>query len=157
MAGQKRYQRPPWYFSLVLMLGGLAALFFAGQVTALQCGHINPFRLDCVKETNWMGFIQMGEKETIRDVRGAQVEENCDDGCTYRVQLTLRQGGIVPLTAYSYSPNAEQTAARINAYAEHGGGEALELRLGLRWWGLVMGVIFTLSGFGLIIVNIKSK
>ena len=157
MADQKVYQRPPWYFSLFFMVGGLAALFYAGQITALQCRHIEPFRLDCVKETNWMGLIQMGEKETIRDVRGAQVDESCDDGCTYRVQLTRRQGGVVPLTTYSYSPNAEQVAARINAYAEHGGGETLELRMGLGLWGLIMGVILTLAGFGLIIVTIKSK
>ena len=148
------------FFLLPFMLSGLGMLFFLGQVTTLQCTHIEPFQLECVKETTWMGLIPL-EKETLDDVRGAQVDSSRGGkgGSTYCVQLTRRQGGVVPLTAvYSSGAEAkEKVAARINAYAKDGEGETLKVRMGIEWIGLVMGVIFTLVGIVPVIMIIKIK
>jgi hypothetical protein len=92
-------------------------------------------------------------KETITDVRGAEVDESCDeDGCTYRVRvLTGRRS--VPLTEY-YSSGwgaKEKVADEINDYVARGGEEPLKVRDGNVMLGALFGGIFAIAGLGIAI------
>jgi hypothetical protein len=132
---------------LILVVAGLAVMFFFARVAELECSRPEPSTVQCVKEIKWLGVVSMN-KETIRDVRGAQVDESCDeDGCTYRVRVIASQGDV-PLTGYYSSGRSakERTADQINAYVARGGEEPLTVSDGSVILGALVGGAFAVAG-----------
>jgi hypothetical protein len=134
-------------FGLIFVVIGLVVVFFFARVTELECSRPEPSTVQCVKESKWLGVVSMS-KETIHNVRGAEVDESCDDdGCTYRVRV-IADRGSVPLTEY-YSSGwgaKEKTADQINTYVARGGNEALTVSDGSVILGVLIGGVFAVAG-----------
>ena len=139
-------------FGLIFVVVGLAVLFFFARVAELECSRPEPSTVQCVREIKWLGVVSMS-RETIHNVRGAEVDKSCDeDGCTYRIVLHTGQGNV-PLTAYYSSGQRAktETAAKITAYVAQSTDEALEVREGNVILGSVTGVIFVVAGMAVAI------
>ena len=94
------------------------------------------------------------EPQHIRQLRGAYVQDNCDeDGCTYRVELRTA-GGTVPLTSV-YSSGLEKkrsTAERINEFVDSRESK-LTLQESAGWIAILASGAFLVAGLAVIILG----
>jgi hypothetical protein len=131
--------------SEVLALGGFG--YVLGQVTTLTCDWVGTGQIDCTVQSTWLDLLTLRE-QLVRDVRGARVDENCDeDGCTYRVELVTRVG-VVPLTShYSFdSAGKERVAQRIKDFTSGSAAPSLVVRDQFGWPMLIVLVaVFVVS------------
>lgn len=137
-------------FGLIFVVAGLAFVFFLARVTELQCTHPEPTQVVCIREVKWLGIVPIGEK-TMRDVRGASVDENCDeDGCTYRVIVRTGEGNVPLTDYYSSGYKAKQdTADQITAYAGQSSEGTLDVSEGSVILGVLGGGIFIVAGLAI--------
>jgi hypothetical protein len=142
-----------WAFGIVFALFGIAFLYLFGQGTTLICAHVESNRIDCTKQVTWMGR-PIKETQHIGQLRGAYVQDNCDeDGCTYRVELRTADG-TVPLTSV-YSSGLEKkrsTADRINAFVDSREG-TLTLQESASWIAILVSGAFLIVGLAVIILG----
>jgi hypothetical protein len=137
---------------------GLVIALFFGQVSVLECVHPEPSQVVCEKEVRLLGLVPVG-RETIRDVRGAWLDDNCDsDGCTYRVVLRT-DGSDVPLTSYYAAGQRakEEMADRINTYVEQESEGLLRLRAGSALLGGLLGGLFVAVGVGAAVASLRRR
>ena len=142
-------------FGLIFSVVGFIVMVLLGQVTVLQCTHPEPSQVVCGREVKWLDVVPISV-ETIKDVRGAWVDERCDeDGCTYQVRMETGQGDV-PLTGYysSGQSSKEKAAAQINDYVAGRGGDTLAIREGFGMWGVLFGGIFVIAG---LVVAVKRR
>jgi hypothetical protein len=145
-------------FGFIFVVAGATVMFFFARVSELECTHPEPSEVMCEKQVKWLGTVTVG-KETIRDVRGASVDESCDeDGCTYRVMVRTGEGSM-PLTGYyssGYGVKA-RTAAQITEYVGRSTEEPLQIREGSVLLGVLIGGIFVLAGLGVALAGLFGR
>ena len=142
-----------WVFGIVFAAFGVVFLYLFGQSTTLTCTHVESNWIDCTKQVTWMGR-SIKEAQHIRQLRGAYVQDNCDeDGCTYRVELRTADG-TVPLTSvYSSGFEEKQSAAdRINAFVDSQEGE-LTLQESSGWIAILTAAVFLIVGLAVIVLG----
>ena len=130
--------------SIFFVLGAVFFVVFA-QATSLDCARREPREIVCERESVLLGRVQM-RQDSIRGLRGAWVDESCDDGCTYRVVLTTDEGDV-PLTgAYTSDQRTKVEITRaINGFVE---GDARTLQVEDRPPALLMAlpILFMIIG-----------
>lgn len=134
-------------FGAVFTACGCLMSFIFGQQTTLNCTRVESTQIECSKQSKWVGLVPLGE-ESIQNLEGARVDENCDeDGCTYRVELNTADG-IVPLTSFysSGSKSKQKTADRINAFVRNSSESSLAVEGGAGLLGILFPLIFVLAG-----------
>lgn len=134
-----------WGFFVSAM--GFGALYLFGQVVTLECSRAAGRPATCVKESRLLGLLDMGE-EGMGEVRGASVEESCDDeGCTYRVVVQTSRGAK-PLTSYRSSGyrDKQEVADKINRFVSSPAERTLNLKVSTGLLGIMLPLIFIAAG-----------
>lgn len=122
---------------------GLVFLYFFGQIVTLDCSRAEGRPVTCVKESRFLGVLDLGE-EGMGEVRGAFVDESCDDeGCTFRVVLETSRG-TKPLTSYRSSGyrDKQEVADKINQFVNTPAEQALNLKVSAGFLGILIPLIF---------------
>jgi hypothetical protein len=82
------------------------------------------------------------------EVRGASVEESCDDdGCTYRVVVQTSRGAKA-LTSYRSSGyrSKQEVADKINRFVNSPAEQTLNLKVSSGLLGILLPLIFIAAG-----------
>ncbi len=115
--------------SLVFVAVGTVMIVVLGQVITLDCTRPEPAEITCERRSAFLWF-RMGEPETIRDVQGAWVQENCGESCTYRVMLMAGQDDVPLTPAFTAGERAKVAAVeQVNGFVNSGAPTA---RISLR-------------------------
>jgi hypothetical protein len=130
--------------SVIFVGVGLLFTYFLGRVTTLECSHQLALA-PCNLHTTWMGLVDLSDRPLSR-VYSAHVEENCSDGCTYRVSIVTDQGNI-PLDSAYISDYADRVSKvdTINAYLADPEAPPLNVQDGGGLW-MVFPLIFVATG-----------
>ena len=103
-------------FAALFILMGLVFSFYTGNRIQLECTPQAVGLADCQIQARWYGLLAINTVQ-VQDVKGARVDEYCDDSdCSYRVLLAL-EGDEFPLTEY-YSTNRTPKAAAVQRILE---------------------------------------
>ncbi len=132
-------------FVVLFPLIGCLAFYFLGQSTTLDCTRLESAVINCQKQNHLLGVYPLGA-ESIGRLQGAWVEEECDDGCTYRVVLQTEQGDV-PLTSYLSSGHSskDEIAGQINMFV-YGQEPSLQIKDSAGAIGIIVPVVFILVG-----------
>ena len=125
-----------------LLFGGLM-LFFFGQSNRLVCQHPEPRATTC-SETHLLLRLVPLPGWHVTGVTEAYVQEDCNDGCTYRVALRAA-GGNKPVNEVwtdqeSYDNNM---AAQINTFINDGKAPTLVIDDQPQLWVILLLVGLT--------------
>jgi len=106
--------------SLVFIAVGTVMTVVLGQVISLDCTRPEPAEIACERRSTFLWF-RIGEPETVRDVQGAWVQENCGESCTYRVMLMAGQDDVPLTSAFTAGERAKVAAAeQVNRFVNSG-------------------------------------
>jgi hypothetical protein len=134
--------------SLFFIAVGVVMTVVLGQVVVLDCARPEPAEIICERRSAFAG-IRLGDPETIRDVQGAWVQENCGESCTYRVMLATGDEDVPLTSAFTAGERAKVAAAgQVNAFVKSGAPSA---RISLRPNPLVLlaALIFVVIGLAI--------
>lgn len=136
-------------------IGAIFTVVF-GQVVTLDCTRPEPAEITCERQSTFLG-IRLSEPRTIRDVRGAWVQENCDEGCTYRVMLTAGRSDV-PLTgAFTSGERSKiEIAEQINAFIA-GGDPTTQISLQPNPLVLLATLIFVVIGLAIPVLSLFGR
>jgi hypothetical protein len=140
-------------FGSVYIACGCLSGFIFGQTITLNCTRSEPNQVQCSQQRRWAGLVPLGE-DSIRNLQGAEVEDDCDeDGCMYRVLLKTTDGPAPLTSVYSsgLTPQ-EETAERINGFVQDREQNSLTVEDNSGLWGILFALIF--SSVGLVIAGI---
>lgn len=141
------------FVGLIIAFIGLAFFFFMGLKTTVSCDRISSQQVDCQVLTSLGRQIFSMERE-IHQVIQANVGANCEQDCTYRVDLKTAQG-IEPLTiSYTNGLTHNASAAeKINRFIQNSSAQDLVFTLnGKDNIGLFAVLPFVFTGAGLVIL-----
>jgi hypothetical protein len=116
---QRAAQKPrPLIYILVAIaatVGALMVVFLLANGTDVTCQRVGSETVNCVLTTQVLGLVDLGTEPVI-NVRAARLAEDCDEGCTYRVELDTSGGmePVSPVWTANYAHNAE-VAEQISA------------------------------------------
>lgn len=136
------------FFIFLGMLGTVlfcaVFIFIFANSIEMNCARQADHTLTCTIEKRLLGKVKISQSQ-VSGVNGARVDQSCDnDGCSYRAELTTRDGGSTPVNdVYSDFDPAKQTATQINDFMASG-GTSLKIDQPLQWW-----VVFLIGGLGL--------
>lgn len=132
---------------LISIVIGCIMFFIFGREITLTCRYASATQANCTKVSRLMG-ITIGEPQEITSLKGASVEENCDeDGCTFRVLLHTDSENT-PLTSYYSSGKTKKSeqAAQLNDYLQASREPELELVAGAGIIGTLIPLLLILFG-----------
>jgi hypothetical protein len=143
-------------FSVIFVAIGAIFTVVFGQVVTLDCVRPEPAEIICERRSTFLG-IRLSEPQTIRDVQGAWVQENCDEGCTYRVMLTAGRSDVPLTRAYTSDERTKvETAAQINALAT-GGAPTAQIILRPNPLVLLATLIFVIIGLAIPVLSLFGR
>lgn len=126
-------------FSLI----GALSIFVFGQVSELNCTRQNSDAPAC---TLTYSGVMGSFRQSIGSLRGARVEDNCDeDDCAYRVQIET-SSGFYPLTDYYSSGSKAGMVNRIHAFLNNPVEQNLYIVEDSRWLIYPFGGVFGVLG-----------
>ena len=126
-------------------------LFLFGQTTRVECQHLEPALASCSVSSVVLGVLPLpGWK--LDQVVSARVEEDCNDGCTYRTDLVTRSGQSRPVSEVWTDEEAADNAmaAQINDFIVSTDAPALVVTKPPAAW-----VIWLLGGLGVMSLVIQ--
>lgn len=141
------------FAGLLIASIGLVFLFFMGLTTNVNCNRLTAQQVDC-KVLTQLGPQIFSMERNIQQVLEAEISSNCEQDCSYRVDL-LTSKGVEPLTiAYTSGFNHNASAAlKINQFLQNNSLQNLEFRLGGKEnIGLWAVLPFVFTGAGLVIL-----
>lgn len=126
----------------VAFFGGL--LFVFGQTIRVDCQHVEPTQVSCSVSSVVLGVLPLPGWKLDRVVK-AQVEEDCNDGCTYRTVLVTTSGQSKPVSEVWTDEEAADNAlaAQINDFIPAADAPELVVTKPPAAW-----VIWLLAGLG---------
>ena len=136
-----------------LLFGGVM-LFFFGQSNRLVCQHPEPSTTAC-SETHLLLRIVPLPGWHVAGVTEAYVQEDCNDGCTYRVALRAA-GGSKPVNEVWTDQQSydNRMAAQINTFISDGRAPTLVIDDQPQLW--VMLLLAGLTAMALVIETVAA-
>jgi len=134
-------------FGIVAFSGLFMVLF--GNSIELSCSR-NGRTVTCQIDRKFLGRYPVS-RETVEDVADVQLQEDCDEGCSYRAVLITSDGRAVPVNAvYTDGGPVGRQVGSIKSFLA-GGQPRLDLEIPVAWWALLLAGGFGTAGlFGLI-------
>ncbi|MBN1373243.1 MAG: hypothetical protein JW987_15005 [Anaerolineaceae bacterium] len=139
---------------MLFLFLGLFFFYLMGQIKHLTCARAETGEVLCGMRVTWMDLFPV-KNVNIDSLKGAEVEQDCDDdGCTYRVTLQTTAGDV-PFTSYEsdYS-KINGIADQINRFLQNPSQPSLRLKSG-GGPALIAPVIFLGIGIFLFIRSLK--
>jgi hypothetical protein len=139
---QQAAQKPrPLIYILVaiaMTVGAIMVVFFLANGTYVTCQRVEADLVNCVLTPHVLGLVDLGT-EHVDDVRRARLAEDCDEGCTYRVELDTGNGmePVSPIWISNYS-RQNDIADQINAMLSNPSQQIVEIEdpPGMIEWGI---------------------
>ncbi len=139
---QRTAQKPrPLIYILVAIaatVGAIFVVFFLANGTDVTCRRLEADLVNCVLTPQVLGLVDLGA-ENLDDVRRARLAEDCDEGCTYRVELDTAGGTelVSPIWTSDYAHHKEVTD-QINALIANPSQKIVEIEdpPGAIEWGI---------------------
>jgi hypothetical protein len=133
--------------SVMFTVVGLLVSYLAGQVSTLECTKTEGIPT-CKLSTSFMNKYPLKEI-AILDLQSANVEESCNDSCTYRVILETGRGQqALTSGADSDQSGKNNLAKKVNDFLANPNPAELKISDGGGWWLALTGV-FVLVGVGM--------
>ena len=137
---------------LVTVLFFGVMLFVFGQSDHLECRHAGDGLVSCSVSHQLLGLVSLPGWQTS-GINEAYVQEDCDDGCSYRTALRTPAGDSQPISEVWTDQHAQdvQLATQINAFIRNSEAPMLVIDQQPALW-----VIWLLAGLALMAVVIQS-
>ena len=138
---------------LAVMVGitafsGLFILIFANSIQ-LSCVHPAGQDATCKLTTILLGRVPMSSR-VVSGITSVQMDEHCDDGCSYRALLVTSNGDSVPVNeVYTDEGIPRRQIEALRRFLESG-QPTLEYTEPVQWW--VVALVGGLELMGVVIV-----
>ena len=134
----------------VVFAGGM--LFIFGQSQRVVCRHVEPTVVNCTVSNVLLNTVPL-PGFSVNNVVGAEVQEDCDDGCSYRTALISQGGTRRPISEVWTDQQAQDDAMaqQINDFVRSPSQPSLVIDLPLIGWLIAM-----LGGMALISILIQA-
>lgn len=142
----------PFFLAMLGTLVFMAFFFFIfANSVEMVCKDQGDDIFTCQIEKKLLGRWTTSQR-TVDGVISARVAEDCNDGCSYRVELITRSGGSEPFDdVYTDQEPMVQLAEKINARIKQNDGPSFSIREEMQWW-----VVLLLLGLGLMSLTVES-
>lgn len=126
----------------LLLVAGTVAFFglfvvIFGNSTELTCARIAGENPTCRINRLFMGRYQTSSR-IVEDVTDAVIEEDCDDGCSYRPVLYTAGGQGIPLNdVYTDWGPVKKQVDEIDGFLASG-GTSYQLKIPVPWWVMIL-------------------
>ncbi len=89
---------------ILATLLGLTFIWLGGQVSSLSCTRLETTRIDCQLQRQFLGAISANQQVLIK-LSGTELKEDCDESCTYWIELLAEDKNIrlTPFSSYNQS------------------------------------------------------
>lgn len=132
--------------SFLITIAGFGTTYLAGQVSTLKCVHTGDGIPACQFSVSFLDRIPL-EEMSIQELKGAELEEDCDDeGCTYRVILITGYGPeAFTIGSDSDRSGKQEIVDEINQFLASETGPDLFVKDGAGFW-VLMTIGISLTG-----------
>jgi len=126
----------------LLMIAGTVAFFglfvvIFGNSTELTCARVAGENATCRINRLFLGRYQVSSR-TVGNVTDAEIEEDCDDGCSYRPVLYTADGQGIPLNdVYTDWGPVKKQVDDIDSFLSSGAA-SYEMKIPVPWWVMVL-------------------
>lgn len=133
------------------LFSGLFIVLFANSIET-SCVRDGPGEVNCRITRKLLGRVPLGSRDVV-GITDAQIEENCDDGCSYRLLLITSGGQGTPLNDVftDRGPVARQEEAFSGFLA--GTETSFAYKEPVMWWVIILVGGMDLAGTAFIVWN----
>ena len=139
----------------IVLFAALFIFIFANSLQ-ISCRQAGDGEATCSITKAFLGRWPISHHD-VMGITGVEMDESCDDGCSYRAVLVTSQGNRVPFNevytdAYVVRPQLEAVQAFLN-----GSPPTLEYTEPVPWWVVIMISSMAVIGLGVVVVNFLKR